>query len=89
MADLTCYKCGGIVQFVPTEGGRGSGELTLYRATCDGCGMVEDNLSTDGTLRGAKAHYHRVAVAKAMTRTEPKLCPHGYPQTVRCSRCGE
>ena len=18
-----------------------------------------------------------------------KLCPHGYPQTVRCSRCGE
>lgn len=79
MIDLTCYKCGGQVCIAASQGGRSTGELTLYRAACfgkgqyerDGCGMVEDDLSTDGTLRGAKAHYHRVAVAQAMAAKKP------------------
>lgn len=74
MADLTCYKCGGQVTIAPSAGGRG--EMTIYSAICygagqyqrDGCGMSEDNLSDDGTKRSAMAQYHRIAVAKALTR---------------------
>jgi len=78
--NLTCYKCGGHIAITPSQGGRGTGDMTLYRAACygkgkyerDGCGMFQDYLGADGTMRSAKAHYHRVAVAMAMTRNEER-----------------
>lgn len=74
--NLTCYRCGGMVDVSPTEGGRGTGELTRYRADCygqgqttrDGCGMFQAYLGTNGTRKSAEAHYRRIA--KALTGHE-------------------
>lgn len=41
-------------------------------------------------LMEVRKNQRATALLKAVAlMPPPKTCPHGYPQTVRCSRCGE
>ena len=63
MSDLEpCPECGGEIAIYPSYGGRGTGELTFYRAECKGCDFKADHLgSADGRMRSARSEWTRYA----------------------------
>lgn len=58
---LACPKCGGQVDVGASAGGRGTGDLTSYRADCAKCGMLVDHLSDTGRRDSAVRDYNRWA----------------------------
>jgi hypothetical protein len=56
-----CYKCGANILIAPSECGKGTGELTLYYAECNKCGLFINYLGNNGTKRSAISHYNREA----------------------------
>jgi hypothetical protein len=56
-----CPKCGGQVDVGASGGGRGTGDLTSYRADCAKCGTLVDHLSDTGRHDNAVRDYNRWA----------------------------
>jgi hypothetical protein len=62
-APIACPKCHGQVSINPSSGGRGTNDLTSYRADCETCGMLLDHLSDTGRRDSAVRDYNRWARA--------------------------
>lgn len=56
-----CPRCGGEVDVAASAGGRGTGDLTSYRADCAKCGMLVDHLGDTGRRDSAVRDYNRWA----------------------------
>lgn len=58
---VACPKCSGQVQINVSSGGRGTKDLTSYRADCDQCGQLVGHLSDTGRRDSAVRNYNRWA----------------------------
>lgn len=56
-----CPTCGGQVDIGASAGGRGTGDLTSYRADCEKCGVLVDHLSGTGRRDSAVRDFNRWA----------------------------
>jgi hypothetical protein len=64
-------------------------EALRYPGRCY-CAEKRWNLRDETALCVRCAALAAYDAAKARDeQRDPGMCPHGYPQTVRCSRCGE
>lgn len=81
---------GGSCPFCGSEVGWKVGQQGITFVICGPCGAVvsfaqlKDEQGPPLTPHEAIAAYKRRAQTPA-----PGTCQHGYPQTMRCSRCGE
>jgi hypothetical protein len=55
-----CPRCSRPVDVMPSEGGRGTGDLTSYSVTCV-CGLFEDHFGDNGRLDNANRQWNRWA----------------------------
>jgi hypothetical protein len=62
--------CGKQVAVIPQEGGRGTGELTVYLVNCE-CGIQERDLGyRDGTRRAATRDWNRIVKQRRAAQGE-------------------
>lgn len=61
---LPHHVCGSPVHVLPTEGGRGTGDMIAYGARCDKCGFISNYLGTSGKASAIR-HHNRLQKQKA------------------------
>jgi len=61
---LPHHICGSVVHILPTEGGRGTGDIISYGARCDKCGFISNFLGNGGKPSAIR-HHNRLQREKA------------------------
>jgi len=86
---VPCPRCSGAVFVRQSGGGRGTGDLTSYCASCEDCDMLEDHFGDNGRLDNAVRHYNRWARDELLKLSGGASAPKKKQINSRCPLAAE